>query len=55
MKIAVVSQEYKKGGGGAVSTYLLVSALRDLGHDVKVMQTLEDISCLLYTSPSPRD
>jgi len=44
MKIAVVSQVYKKGGGGAISTYLLVSALRDLGHDVKVMQTLEDIS-----------
>ena len=44
MKIAVVSQVYKKGGGGAISTYLLVSALRDLGHEVKVMQTLEDIS-----------
>ena len=53
MRIGIVC--YPTFGGSGVLATELGKALADEGHQVHFITYQQPVSCLLYTSPSPRD
>ena len=57
MRVLIVNTS-EKAGGAAVAANRLMDALNNNGIKAKMLvrdKVTDDITCLLYTSPSPRD